>query len=1007
MKRMKLVLIILLIGITACAQQSVDILMRKSLPKITLTGLNGTAAQINLNGYTLTTSSGLITLSGASFNLGANSLLGSGSIGTNLNRFSNAYFINTDFSNAPTIQGVSIFNNPPFTGTINIPNSPVNANDAVNKSYVDARIALGLFWVAPCEDIVSTLANSITIGKRYILSTNNHIYTSNGDNTWTDGGATSTGTTSYVKTDASIPANSVGPYNFNGSAWVSIGISGNHNDLSNIQGGTANQYYHLTANEYTFFQSIPAACTIGNLPISDGTHWQSTAVPTWNQNTSGTAAKATILETTRTIFSFNFNGSQSLSGIIPSTYGGTANGFTKFSGPATSEKTFTLPNASSNILTDNTAVTVQQGGTGRATSTTPYGLIAAGTSATGAYQTLPTGITGQMLLSGGTSALPSWSNATYPLNAGTPGYVPMSDGTNLIMSPIPGGGDVTQTGSQTLTNKTLTLPKINEDVQVISTATDINALHNGAILNNTPLTGLTNMDSLRVGGNTASTISNITIDSAGLIFKVNGSPIQTYIPPANRMSFSTAMASYYVDATSSIQGQLNTTIKKTNNGGYIPILPTGAVADTSLVLYNGSIYYTVNTGTPNHNYYVSNTGNDANTGLSSAQAWQTLSKVNGSTFQPGDNILFKKGDTWDEALIVPSSGTISANITFGSYGTGANPIFDGQNTRTDCISDEGVSYITIDGIDTKNATEFGVVAYDWNHTGSHDFIIKNSIASYNAQGGICLYIDNCSAINCTAHHNGTLGTHHGINVEGHISSDGLVTADNWLITDCTSYNNAGYGFQSYVGGGGTLSYCKAYLNGSVAQSGGGAIISTITTSKTVNVYYNIFYSNIFYGIAIADNTSGDAINVYNNTIYDNCDVTYGAGIILKENNSVSAGMIKVKNNLVFLSRSLDFEQTENTTPYTISNNLYYRTSGNMIYWNSLEYTQAQFAAYKTASGDATSLSASPAVTNAAGYDFSLQAGSPCINAGVSVGLTRDYFGNLLVGLPDIGAIEKQ
>ena len=38
-------------------------------------------------------------------------------------------------------------------------------------------------------------------------------------------------------------------------------------------------------------------------------------------------------------------------GLLPVANGGTGNGFTKFSGPATSEKTFTLPNASSTIAT--------------------------------------------------------------------------------------------------------------------------------------------------------------------------------------------------------------------------------------------------------------------------------------------------------------------------------------------------------------------------------------------------------------------------------------------------------------------------------------------------------------------------------------------------------------------------------------------------------------------------------------------------------------------------------
>jgi hypothetical protein len=42
----------------------------------------------------------------------------------------------------------------------------------------------------------------------------------------------------------------------------------------------------------------------------------------------------------------------SLTGIIASTYGGTGNGFTKFSGASSTEKTYALPNSSCNILTD-------------------------------------------------------------------------------------------------------------------------------------------------------------------------------------------------------------------------------------------------------------------------------------------------------------------------------------------------------------------------------------------------------------------------------------------------------------------------------------------------------------------------------------------------------------------------------------------------------------------------------------------------------------------------------
>ena len=78
----------------------------------------------------------------------------------------------------------------------------------------------------------------------------------------------------------------------------------------------------------------------------------------------GNASTASALQTTRAIYGNNFDGSAALTQIIASTYGGTGNGFAKFTGPATTEKTFTLPNASATILTDNAVVTGAQGGTG-------------------------------------------------------------------------------------------------------------------------------------------------------------------------------------------------------------------------------------------------------------------------------------------------------------------------------------------------------------------------------------------------------------------------------------------------------------------------------------------------------------------------------------------------------------------------------------------------------------------------------------------------------------------
>jgi uncharacterized repeat protein (TIGR02059 family) len=88
------------------------------------------------------------------------------------------------------------------------------------------------------------------------------------------------------------------------------------------------------------------------------------------------------------------------------------------------------------------------------------------------------------------------------------------------------------------------------------------------------------------------------------------------------------------------------------------------------------IFLTISSLASATNYYVSSsTGNDALDGKSAANAWKTISKVNGKTFLPGDSILFKEGDSWRETLIVSSSGVAGNYINYSSYGsgTGVNP----------------------------------------------------------------------------------------------------------------------------------------------------------------------------------------------------------------------------------------------------------------------------------------------------------------------------------------------
>ena len=92
-------------------------------------------------------------------------------------------------------------------------------------------------------------------------------------------------------------------------------------------------------------------------------------------------------------------------------------------------------------------------------------------------------------------------------------------------------------------------------------------------------------------------------------------------------------------------------------------------------------------------YYVSSSeGNDSNNGKSTDQAWKTLNKVNSFKPSPGDQILFKKGDSWEGTLTPSASGTSGNPITYGAYGSGQKPKIYGSKEITGWELHEGNIY---------------------------------------------------------------------------------------------------------------------------------------------------------------------------------------------------------------------------------------------------------------------------------------------------------------------------
>jgi hypothetical protein len=178
---------------------------------------------------------------------------------------------------------------------------------------------------------------------------------------------------------------------------------------SDITSGTATNFSGALAGDVTGTQGATivgkingtslAGLATGILKNTTSTGVPSIAVaadfPTLNQNTTGSAA---TLTNARAIYGNNFDGSASLSGIIASTYGGTGNGFAKFTGPTSSEKTFVLPDANATLARTDAAQTF--------TGTQTFSATIAG-SITGNAATVTTNadLTGDVTSSGNTTTI--------------------------------------------------------------------------------------------------------------------------------------------------------------------------------------------------------------------------------------------------------------------------------------------------------------------------------------------------------------------------------------------------------------------------------------------------------------------------------------------------------------------------------------------------------------------------------------------------------------------------
>ncbi len=338
--------------------------------------------------------------------------------------------------------------------------------------------------------------------------------------------------------------------------------------------------------------------------------------------------------------------------------------------------------------------------------------------------------------------------------------------------------------------------------------------------------------------------------------------------------------------------------------------------------------------------------------------------------------------------------------------------------------------------------------------GAKQYIVIQDIVACNASyGGIRFYGNQANGYNIvdrvTVFNNRVMGVvfdggqHHNTvrNSEAYENGNGFVAngdADYTTISNCVSYNNRNNSISPITDGDGFGVYqsnnCILEHNITHDNQGDGIDIELGGGAHGIDVRYNLSYRNgygsegygfngptasgdpadnrFYYNIAYNNNKSRACSNytiygpavVYNNTSY--CDGTTATNQAF----TAVTGNIVFKNNISYVAGGATMQiaiKRFSGATITSDNNCWFNASGGEIAIDNA--TKRSFAEWQGLGYDKNSIKADPKFTKPSNGEFSLQPGSPCIDAGMDLGLTTDYKGLKVPRgrAPDIGALEYQ
>ena len=445
-------------------------------------------------------------------------------------------------------------------------------------------------------------------------------------------------------------------------------------------------------------------------------------------------------------------------------------------------------------------------------------------------------------------------------------------------------------------------------------------------------------------------VASVTVSPASASVGV-GSTVQLTATP--RDSAGNPLSGRTVSWTSSNGGVANVTAT-----GLVTGVSTGSATITATSGgKSGTAAITVTatpppTGCATVCHYVDPAGNDGNAGTSAAP-WRTLQHAADVT-GPGDTVIVNDGvyTGGSNVVTISRSGSAAGWLVFrAAHLWGA--VIDGQNNASMVGIEINGNYIRVEGFEVKNTSRYGIDAYGGSESvgGNHDVDVVHNhihdighICTGDVGGivGVDAYSDNLTIERNVIHDVGRLGP----------GEQGCVEPNaNWQNHDHGVYHGIGD-----------------------------------------NV---VIRNNVFYNF-----THGWAIQRYNG------------------NGAVTTGLTIVNNTFAFPNpwRDGHIIIATGVTNLLIANNIFYQPTTAGVWLDTGGLTNATVSnniafGGVASTGSGATLSANlnntdPQFVNASGLDFHVQAGSPAIDAGMSLSVVpNDFDGYTRSGVFTIGAYQ--